>query len=124
MYHATRLLYKMFVLTFSVFLLSLILSVPSAIAEEDIWTDEPPARWRRMELTDERAERMLKMIGEKTPERAAELRRLRKEDPDKFKEHIWAELAKVQPPRRIKPQDSRSERDSMRRGPGEPDAPG
>ena len=128
MYQATRLLDKMFITTLTILSLCTILPMPSAIAEEDIWTDEPASRSRRFDLTDERVDRILKMIGEKAPERMEELKRLRKKDPEKFKEQIRAELAKMQPPQRGRPEGSRPDRDSTRRGPGEPpsrdDAPG
>jgi hypothetical protein len=118
----------MFITTFTILSLCMILPMPSAIAEEDIWTDEPASRSRRFDLTDERVDRILKMIGEKAPERAEELKRLRKKDPEKFKEQIRAELAKMQPPERGRPEGSRPDRDSTRRRPGEPpardDAPG
>lgn len=123
MWHATRLLNKLFLTTFTFLMVSLLLPPTSVIAEEDIWTDEPPSQSRRFELTDERIERILKMIAEKTPERAEQLKRLRKDNPEKFKEQIWAELDKMQPPQRGGPEGPRPDRDSMRRGPGEPSDP-
>jgi hypothetical protein len=81
-----------------ILLLTLIVSVPSVKAEEDIWTDEPPERGRRFQLTDERIEQILTQIAAKNPELADKLKRLQKEDSEKFKEQLRAEMVKMRPP--------------------------
>jgi len=72
--------------------------------KEDIWReDEPtgprgdprggprrgpgPGR-RRLELTDERIERVMKELAESDPEKAKELAKLREKEPDKFKDKL------------------------------------
>jgi hypothetical protein len=105
-------------------LLSCTFSSPVIAAEEDIWSDEPAKTPRRFQLTDERIEQILNRIAEKAPQRAEELKRLRKEDPEKFNEQIRAELAKIQPPPKPGPEGPRGERDFSRRRPTESPTPG
>ena len=73
------------VFTAAVVFLSMPLSVWAAEAEEDIWSDEAPnAGPRRFELTDERVEQFLDRMAEAHPERAEELRKLAKDNPEQF----------------------------------------
>jgi len=62
--------------------------------EENIWREDRP-RWglrrKGFELTEEVIERMMNRLAEADPEKAEELKKLRDEDPEKFK----AELRKV-----------------------------
>lgn len=77
----------------------------SAVAvEKDIWDDGPAQMPGKFRLTDEKIEQILNHIAEKAPQRAEELRQLRKEDSDKFKEQIRAELAKMRPPEKGGPE--------------------
>lgn len=73
-------------------------------AKEDIWDDGPAQMPGRFRLTDEKIEQILNLIAEKAPQRAEELRQLQKEDSDKFKEQIRAELAKMRPPEKGGPE--------------------
>ena len=56
--------------------------------EESVWSEDKPSfgrsRTRRPELTEERIERMMSRLKEADPEKAEELEKLRKEDPEKF----------------------------------------
>ncbi len=59
--------------------------------KEDIWTEKaprPPRRGPRFELTDEEIERILKSIKQSKPEKAKELEKMRKEDPNGFKSEL------------------------------------
>jgi hypothetical protein len=59
--------------------------------KEDIWTDEEPRgprRGPRFELTDEEIDRIIKSIKQSKPEKAKELEKMRKEEPEKFKEQL------------------------------------
>ena len=57
--------------------------------EENIWSDDKPRYMsRRMELTEEVIERVMTRLAETDPEKAEELKRLRKKDPEKFKAEI------------------------------------
>jgi hypothetical protein len=58
--------------------------------KEDIWTDEGSGRRgpRRIELTDEEIERIIKKLKETDPEKVKELEKLRKEDPEKFQAEL------------------------------------
>lgn len=98
-------------------LLSCSFSSTVIAAEKDIWSDEPAWIPRRFQLTDEKIEQILNRIAEKAPQRAEELKLLRKEDPEKFNEQIRAELAKIQPPSKPGPEGPRGDRDISRRRP-------
>jgi len=64
----------------------------AAEKEKSIWSeDEPERKHRRFELTDEAVERIMNGLRETNPEKAEELAKLRKENPEQFK----AELRKV-----------------------------
>jgi hypothetical protein len=77
------------VFTATVVLLSMPVSVWAAEAEEDIWSDEAAnARPRRFELTDERVEQFLVRMSEAHPERAEELRKLAKDNPEQFRKEM------------------------------------
>ncbi|MHC4213564.1 MAG: hypothetical protein ACYSWP_09355 [Planctomycetota bacterium] len=74
-------------LTASVILATM--ALPSLGVEEDtsdIWQDEKPRRGRQ--LTEERIELIMKRIAEADPEKAAQLEKLRKEDPETFKAQL------------------------------------
>jgi hypothetical protein len=65
------------------------MALPSLAVEEDtsdIWQDEKP-RWGR-QLTEERIEQIMKRIAEANPEKAEQLEKLRKEDPEKFRAEL------------------------------------
>jgi len=61
--------------------------------KEDIWTEGEPRGPRRgpgrgpgrLELTDEEIDRIMKSLKQSNPEKAKELKKLRKEDPNQFK---------------------------------------
>ena len=79
----------MVVFTAAVVLLSMPLSVWAAETEEDIWSDEAPGpKSRRFELTDEKIEQLLDRMAEAHPERAEELRKLAKDNPEQFRKEI------------------------------------
>jgi hypothetical protein len=60
--------------------------------EESIWAEEEPRRPRRdFELTDERIERILSRLRQADPDKADEIEKLRRQDPEKFK----AQLRKI-----------------------------
>jgi hypothetical protein len=70
--------------------------------KEDIWTEKtprPPRRGPRFELTDEETDRIFKSIKDSDPEKAKELEKMRKEDPNGFKselrEHGRDEFSKI-----------------------------
>jgi hypothetical protein len=59
--------------------------------KEDIWTEKtprPPRRGPRFELKDEEINRIMKSIKESDPEKAKELEKMRKEDPNGFKSEL------------------------------------
>ena len=59
--------------------------------KEDIWTEKaprPPRRGPRFELTDEEIDRIFKSIKQNKPEKAKELEKMRKEDPNGFKSEL------------------------------------
>lgn len=59
--------------------------------KEDIWTEKaprPPRRGPRFDLTDEEIERIFKSIKQSDPEKAKELEKMRKEDPNGFKTEL------------------------------------
>lgn len=72
----------------AVALVSLTPAMQAAEADEDIWLDEPPETQRRFKLTDERIEEFLDQLAEAHPERAAELRKLRKSNPEQFRKEL------------------------------------
>ena len=61
---------------------------PPAVAQEDIWSDQPGRRDRQFELTKERIQEILKHLDQVDPERAKELRKLQKNKPEEFKSQI------------------------------------
>jgi len=69
-------------------LVSLIPATQAAKADKDIWSDEPPEAQRRFRLTDERVEEFLNQLAEAHPERAEELRKLRKSNPEQFHKEL------------------------------------
>ncbi|HIJ67360.1 MAG TPA: hypothetical protein HPP87_01760 [Planctomycetes bacterium] len=71
-------------------ILTLISLTPAiqAEADEDMWSDEPTEMRQRPGLSDERAEEFLDRLAELHPERAAELRKLREDNPDQFGKEI------------------------------------
>ncbi len=71
------------------------MALPSLAAEEgtsDIWQDEKP-HWGR-KLTEERIERFMKRIAEADPDKAEQLEKLRKEDPEKFRTELRQSISK------------------------------
>lgn len=72
----------------AVALVSLTPAMQAAKADEDIWSDEPPETQRRFRLGDERIEEFLDQLAEAHPERAAELRKLRKSNPEQFRKEL------------------------------------
>jgi hypothetical protein len=72
----------------SLALVSLTPASQAAEADEDIWSDEPTDTQKRFSLTDERVEEFLDRLAEAHPERAEELRKLRKDNPDQFRREI------------------------------------
>jgi hypothetical protein len=64
-----------------------VLSTP-AVAQEDIWSDQPGRRGRQFELTKERIDEILKHLDQANPERAKELRKLQKDKPEEFQAQI------------------------------------
>ncbi|MHC4086820.1 MAG: hypothetical protein ACYSWZ_03400 [Planctomycetota bacterium] len=70
--------------------------------KEDIWTEKDtrgPRRGPRFEMTDEEIDRIIKSIKKSNPEKAKELEKMRKEEPDRFKselrEHGRDEFSKI-----------------------------
>jgi hypothetical protein len=77
------------VFTAAVVLLSMASGAWAAEADEDIWSDEAIGpKSRRFELTDERIEEFLDQLAEAHPERAEELRRLAKDNPEQFRKEM------------------------------------
>lgn len=72
----------------SLALMSLTPAMQAAEAEEDIWSDEPTDTQRRPRLSDERIEEFLDRLAEAHSERAEELRKLRKDNPEQFRREI------------------------------------
>lgn len=72
----------------AVALVSLTPAAQAAEADEDIWSDERPEMQRRFRLSDERIEEFLNQLAETHPERAEELRKLRKDNPEQFRKEI------------------------------------
>jgi hypothetical protein len=84
------------VFTAAVVFLSMASGAWAAKADEDIWSDEAtnPAS-RRFELTDERIEEFLDQLAEAHPERAEELRKLRKDNPEQFRREMRDAFAQM-----------------------------
>ena len=72
----------------AVMLLSLTPAIQAAEANEDIWSDEPTDMRQRPGLSDERIEEFLGRLAEVHPERAEELRKLRKDNPEQFSKEV------------------------------------
>ena len=72
----------------AVALVSLTPATQAAEADEDIWSEEQPETQRRFRLGDERIEEFLGQLAEAHPERAAELRKLRKSNPEQFRKEL------------------------------------
>ncbi|MHC4721269.1 MAG: hypothetical protein ACYS6I_01025 [Planctomycetota bacterium] len=72
----------------AVVLLSMAPVTQAAEADEDIWSDEQPETQRRHKLSDARIEEFLDQLAEAHPERAEELRKLRKDNPEQFRKEI------------------------------------
>jgi hypothetical protein len=104
------------VLTAIVALVSLTPAMQAAEADEDIWSDEPTDMSQRPRFSDERFEEFLDRLAETQPERAEELRTLRKDNPEQFRREIrqaFAERRRMGGPPEGEP-----------RGPGQPQRPG
>ena len=87
-----------------------LLSCPMPVFAEsdngsDIWTEDtnPPMGDIR---SDRRIDAFLDRIEQDNPQRAEELRKLRKEDPDKFQQALREEMQKYRPADRPRSQDS------------------
>lgn len=72
----------------AVVLLSLTPAMQAAEADEDIWSDKPTDTGQRPRLSDERIEEFLDRLAEAHPERAEELRKLRKDNPEQFRKEV------------------------------------
>ena len=72
----------------SLALVSLTPAMQAAEADKNIWSDEPAETQRRFKLTDERIEEFLDQLAEAHPDRAAELRKLRKSNPEQFRKEL------------------------------------
>ena len=72
----------------AVTLLSLTPTTHAVEADENIWSEQQPETQRRSRLTDERIEEFLDQLAEAHPERAEELRKLRKDNPEQFRKEI------------------------------------
>ncbi len=72
----------------TVVLLSMAPATHAVEADEDIWSEEQPETQRRHKLSDERIEKFLDQLAEAHPERAEELRKLRKNNPEQFRKEI------------------------------------
>ena len=72
----------------AVVLLSMTPATRAAETDEDIWSEDQPETQKRSRLTDERIEEFLGQLAEAHPERAEELRKLRKDDPEQFHKEI------------------------------------
>jgi len=74
------------VLAAAVVLLSMTPGSCKAEADEDIWSDEAPGPTsRRFKMSDEKIEELLDKTAKEHPERAKELRELRKNNPEQFR---------------------------------------
>ncbi|MBN1456253.1 MAG: hypothetical protein JW912_00190 [Sedimentisphaerales bacterium] len=98
-----------------------VMAIPSiAIAEDNIWADDEdaakPGQPDFQQMTDE----MLERIAQENPEKAKQLRELRDQDPEKFKEQMHREAAQSFGRNRG------GQNESMRRGRagGQPQTPG
>jgi len=60
----------------------------AAKADEDIWSDESTETLKRHRTGEVRFEEFLDRLAETDPDRAAELRKLRKDNPDQFRKEI------------------------------------
>ncbi len=73
---------------------TMLLTVPPACGavekkEENIWSeDDPKLAHCRWELTDEKIERIMGRLRQTNPEEAKELAKLRKKNPEKFKDEL------------------------------------
>jgi hypothetical protein len=89
--------------------------------EQSIWAEEKPRRPRRdFELTEERIERMLDRLRQANPDRADELEKLRRQDPEKFEAELRKIMRERFAPRR---RDRRGHEGDREFGPGS-DRPG
>ena len=72
----------------AVVLLSMTPATRAAETDEDIWSEDQPETQRRFRLTDERIGEFLGQLAKAHPERAEELRKLRKDNPEQFRKEI------------------------------------
>ena len=66
-------------------ILTLTLQVSPLYAEEDIWDDKPAKMPPRYPLTEKGIENLLARIAEESPQKAEQLKKLREQDPQKFR---------------------------------------
>ncbi|MHC5059578.1 MAG: hypothetical protein ACYTFK_00620 [Planctomycetota bacterium] len=60
----------------------------AAETDEDIWSDDQPQGQRQRRMSKERVDQLLDQLAEAHPERAEELRKLRKDNPEQFRKEI------------------------------------
>lgn len=103
----------------SLALMSLTPASQAAEADEDIWSDEPTDIQQRFRLTDERVEEFLDRLAEAHPDRAKELRKLRKDNPEQFRKEVREAFAGRRQMGGIRGDEPRGEsRGGRRSGPG------
>ena len=105
----------------AVALLSLAPSTWAVEADEDIWSEQQPETQRSFRLTDERIEEFLDQLAEAHPERAEELRKLRKDNPEQFRKEIretFAERHRMERQPAAEPRGQGRGRGGGRAGPG------
>jgi len=69
-------------------LVSLTPAIQAAEADKDIWSDEPTETLKRPRSGEVRFEEFLDRLAKTDPERAKELRKLRKDNPEQFRKEI------------------------------------
>jgi DNA repair exonuclease SbcCD ATPase subunit len=103
-----------------VVLLSMTPATQAAEADEDIWSDEPTDILQQPRLSDERFEEFLDRLAEAHPERAEELRKLRKDNPEQFRKEVRQAFAERRRMRGIRDDEPRGQG----RGGGRPEPTG
>ncbi|RKY07370.1 MAG: hypothetical protein DRP65_10590 [Planctomycetota bacterium] len=81
------------VLVAAVVLLSITPAMQAAKAEEDIWSDKPTGMRQRPRLSEVKFEEFLDRLAKTDPERAKELRKLRKDNPEQFRKEVQEAFA-------------------------------
>ena len=78
----------------AVVLLSITPAMQAAEADKDIWSDEPTKTLKRPRSGEVKFEEFLDRLAKTDPERAKELRKLRKDNPEQFRKEVREAFAK------------------------------